>query len=163
VGTFAVQIAKTLGAEVTAVCSTRNQDMARLVGADHVIDYSKEDFTTNGQRYDVILAVNGYHPLLDYRRALNPGGRYIVAGGTFRQIIEVLVAGRLLSRFGAKKLDFMGIAKTDPNDLLTLRDMLEIGQIKSVIDRTYPLNQTVDALRYLMEHHAAGKVIITVA
>ena len=163
VGTFAVQIAKVFGAEVTAVCSTRNLDIARSIGADHVIDYMREDFTKNGQHYDLILAVNGYHPILDYRRALSPEGICISVGGSFTQIFEGMLLGRLLSKFGSKKLDFMGIATTDQRDLGIIRELLETGKVVPVIDRCYPLNEVPEALRYLVEEHAKGKVVITVA
>ena len=162
VGTFAVQIAKSFGAEVTAVCSTRNLDIARSIGADHVIDYTREDFTKNGQRYDLILAVNGYHPILDYRRALSPGGIYISAGGSMTQIVQGMLLGRLLSRIGSKKLDFMGIATTDQKDLVVIRELLEAGKVVPVIDGCYPLSEASEALRYLGQGHAKGKVVITV-
>jgi NADPH:quinone reductase-like Zn-dependent oxidoreductase len=161
VGVFAVQMAKAFGAEVTAVCSTRNLDMVRSIGADHVIDYTKEDFTKNSQRYDVILAVNGYHSIFDYRRALSPDGLYISAGGSLTQVVQALLLGRLLSRFGSKKLDFMGIATTNQKDLMVIRELLEAGKIVPVIDRCYPLSEAPQALRYLMEEHAKGKVVIT--
>lgn len=162
VGNYAVQLAKSYGAEVTAVCSTRNLEVVRSIGADHLIDYTQEDFTRNERRYDVILAVNGYHPILAYRRALTPTGLYISAGGSMSQVLEGMLLGRLLSRFGTRKLDFMGIAKTDQNDLLILRELLEAGKIVSVIDRSYPLTQVADAIRYLIEGHAKGKVIISI-
>ena len=104
VGTFAVQIAKAFGAEVTAVCSTRNVDMVRSIGADHAIDYTQEDFTRNGQRYDLILAANGYHPILDYRRALNPKGMYVVTGGSSAQMFQAVLLGPLISMIGSKKV-----------------------------------------------------------
>jgi NADPH:quinone reductase-like Zn-dependent oxidoreductase len=161
VGTFAVQIAKSFDAEVTAVCSTRNLETAHSIGADHVIDYTKEDFTKNEQRYDLILAVNGYHPILDYRRALSPEGIYISAGGSMAQIIQVMLLGPLLSRIGSKKLFFMGIAKTNQKDLVFIRDLLEAGRIKPVIDRRYQLSEVPEAMRYLVEEHSRGKVVIT--
>ena len=162
VGTFAVQIAKTFGAEVTAVCSTRNLDMARSIGADHVIDYTREDFTKNGQRYDLIMAVNGYHPIIDYRMVLSPTGICVVARGSLSQVLQAMLLGRLLSRVGNKKLDFMGIATTDQKDLVVIRELLEAGKIVPVIDRCYPLSEVPKALRYLVEEHAKGKVVITV-
>ena len=149
VGTFAVQIAKAFGAEVTAVCSTRNLDMVRSIGADHVIDYTKEDFTKNEQRYDLILAVNGYHPILGYRRALSPDGICVVAGGAMSQIIQALLLGPLLSRIGSKKIGFMGIAATSKEDLLFLKELLESGKVVPVIDKSYPLRETAEAIRYL--------------
>jgi len=163
VGTFAVQIAKAFGAEVTAVCSTRNLDMARQIGADHVIDYTKEDFSKNGQRYDLIIAANGYHPILAYRRALNPGGIYVVLGGSIAQILQGILLGPLVSRIGNKKMGFMGIAKVNQKDLLSLQELLEAGKVVPVIDKCYPLSETAEAIRYLVEEHAQGKVVITVA
>lgn len=162
VGTFAVQIAKFFGAEVTAVCSTRNLDMARSIGADYVIDYTQEDFTQNGQRYDLILAVNGYHPLLDYRRALSPTGICVVAGGSLAQVLQALLLGPLVSRFGSKKIGFMGIAASPQKDLLVIKELLEAGKVVPVIDKCYPLSEVPEALRYLVEEHARGKVVITV-
>ncbi len=163
VGMFAVQLAKSFGAEVTAVCSTRNLDMARSIGADHVIDYTQEDFTRNRQCYDLIFAVNGYHSLSDYKRALNPQGIYVCAGGTLPQIFQALLLGSLVSKNGDKKMGNMGIAKVNPEDLVTLGELLEAGKIVPVIDRSYPLSEFAEAMRYLEETHAQGKVIITVA
>jgi len=162
VGTFAVQIAKAFGAEVTAVCSTRNLDMVRSIGADHVIDYTREDFTKNEQRYDLILAVNGYHPILGYRRALSPDGICVVAGGAMSQIIQALLLGPLLSRIGSKKIGFMGIATTSKEDLLFLKELLESGKVVSIIDKSYPLSETPQAIKYVIEEHGRGKVIISV-
>lgn len=162
VGTFAVQIAKAFGAEVTAVCSTRNLDMARSIGADHVIDYTREDFTKNEQRYDLILAVNGYHPILNYRRALSPNGICVVAGGSMSQIFQSMLLGPLVSRIGSKKIGFQGIATTSKEDLLVIKELLEAGKVVTVIDKRYPLRKVAEAIRYLIEEHAQGKVIITV-
>jgi NADPH:quinone reductase-like Zn-dependent oxidoreductase len=162
VGIFAVQIAKAFGAEVTAVCSTRNLGMVRSIGADHVIDYTREDFTKNEQGYDLILAVNGYHPILGYRRALSPSGICVVAGGAMSQIIQALLLGPLLSRFGSKKIGFMGIATTSKEDLLFLKELLESGKVISIIDKSYPLSETAQAIKYIIEEHGRGKVIISV-
>jgi len=161
VGTFAVQLAKSFGAEVTAVCSPRNLDMARSIGADHVIDYTREDFTKNGQRYDLILAVNGYHPILDYRRALCPGGICVVLGGSMVQVLQGLLLGPLVSRIGGRKMGFM-LAHTNQKDLVFMRELLEAGKVVPVIDRCYPLSEVPQALRYLVDEHARGKVVITV-
>ncbi len=162
VGTFAVQIAKAFGAEVTAVCSTRNLEQARALGADHVIDYSKENFTESGQRYDLIFAANGYHPLAAYKRVLKPRGIYVMAGGTSKQIFDAVLFGGLMSeKDGRKMTNFM--AESKPEDLQTLREMSEAGKIVPVIDKRYPLEQTPEALRYLGSGHARGKVIVTVA
>jgi NADPH:quinone reductase-like Zn-dependent oxidoreductase len=162
VGTFAVQLAKSSGAEVTAVCSTRNLELVRSLGADHVIDYTREDFTHSGQTYDLILAVNGYHPLSAYKRALNPGGVYVCAGGTMTQLFEAMLLGPWMSRKGDKKLGSMGIAKVIQEDLVTLAELLEAGKITPVIDRRYPLKEIVEAFRYVEDQHAQGKVVITV-
>ncbi len=160
VGTFAVQIAKALGAEVTAVCSTRNMEQARALGADHVIDYTQEDFTQKGQQYDLIFAANGYHSLSAYKRALTPTGIYVMAGGAPKQMFEALLLGPLMSLGGGRK---MGNVSASPNhqDLLALKKMLETGQVKPVIDKRYPLEDTPEAMRYLGEGHARGKVVIT--
>lgn len=163
VGTFAVQIAKSLGAEVTAVCSTRNLDMARSIGADHVRDYTKEDFTQNGQRYDLILAVNGYHPLSAYQRALNPQGIYVCTGGTLPQIFQAILLGPWMSRKRGKKMGFMGIAKTNQKDLVLMGELLEAGKVVPVIEKCYPLGEVAAAIRYLAAGHARGKVVITLA
>ena len=161
VGTFAVQIAKSFGAEVTAVCSTRNVHTARSIGADHVIDYTREDFTQSGQRYNLILAANAYHSIFDYRRALSQDGIYVMAGGGWAQILQTMLLGPLLSLIGSKKMRFF-IAKINKNDLVLLKDLLEGGKVVPVIDRRYPLSSVAEALRYLEEGHAQGKVVITV-
>ncbi len=163
VGSFAVQLAKSYGAEVTAVCSTRNVDMVRSLGADHVIDYTKEDFTRKRQRYDLIYAVNGYHSLLAYKRALKPQGTYVCAGGTLPQFFQAMLLGPLLSRQGGKKMASMGIAKIKQEDLVYLGELLQAGQIVPVIDRGYPLSEIAEAFRYVEEKHAQGKVTIAVA
>ncbi|MFN3334812.1 MAG: NAD(P)-dependent alcohol dehydrogenase [Caldilinea sp.] len=159
VGTFAVQIAKSFGAEVTAVCSTRNVEQARVLGADHVIDYAKENFTQSGQQYDLIFAANGYHPLSAYKRALAPGGVYVMAGGKTKQIFDVMLWGWWHSRGGDKRLTNV-MAHASTPDLLMLNELVAAGKIKPVIDRRYPLHQTADALRYLGEGHARGKIVI---
>jgi NADPH:quinone reductase-like Zn-dependent oxidoreductase len=163
VGTFAVQLAKSFGAEVTAVCSTRNLDMARSIGADHVIDYTKEDFTRNPQRYDLIFAVNGYHSLSAYQRALSPQGVYVCAGGTMAQFFQAMLLGPLMSRKGGKKLGSMGIAKINQEDLVYVGELLQAGKIVPVIDRSHPLSEIAEAMRYVEDTHAQGKVVITVA
>jgi len=162
VGIFAVQIAKSFGTEVSAVCSTRNLDMALSIGADHVIDYTREDFTKNGQRYDLILAVNGQRSILDYRRALSPNGICVVAGGSLPQVLQAMLLGPLVSRIGSKKIGFQGIATTPKEDLLFLKELLEAGKLVPVIDKSYPLTETAEAIRYLIEEHARGKVVIVV-
>jgi NADPH:quinone reductase-like Zn-dependent oxidoreductase len=161
VGTFAVQIAKALGAEVTAVCSTRNVDTARSIGADHVIDYTQVDFARSGQRYDLILAANAHHSIFDYSHALNQGGIYVAAGGSLVRILQGLLLGPLLSRTGHKKMVFF-IANINQKDLAFLKDLLEAGKVVPIIDRRYPLSDAAGALRYLAEGHAQGKVVLTV-
>jgi NADPH:quinone reductase-like Zn-dependent oxidoreductase len=161
VGTFAVQIAKVFGAEVTAVTSPRNLDQALSLGADHVIDYTQQDFTRNGQQYDLILAANGYHPLSAYRRALAPRGIYVMAGGTPAQIFQAVLLGSRLSESGGRKLVALE-AKTSKEDLLFLSELLEAGKIVPLIDRCYPFEETAEAVRYLGQGHARAKVVITV-
>jgi len=160
VGTFAVQIAKSFGAEVTAVCSTRNLDQARSLGADHVIDYTKEDFTQSGQQYDLILAANGYHSLSAYKRALAPKGIYVMAGGSKAQIFQAMLMGSWMSETGGKKMGGVS-AKRSQKDLVLLKELVEAGKVVPVIDRRYPLSEAAEALRYLGEGHAQGKIVIT--
>lgn len=160
VGTFAVQLAKLLGAEVTAVCSTRNLEQSSQLGANHVIDYTQEDFAQNPQRYDLILGVNGYRPLSDYRRALAPGGRYVMIGGTPAQIFQALLLGPWMSRNGQKMGNMMATIRLQ--DLDYLKKLLEAGQLVPVIDKRYPLTETAHAMRYLGSGHTRGKVILTV-
>jgi NADPH:quinone reductase-like Zn-dependent oxidoreductase len=160
VGTFAVQIAKSFGADVTAVCSTRNLGMARALGADRVIDYTQEDFTQAGRTYDLILGVNGYHPLSAYKRALTPRGIYIGVGGTPAQMFQPLLLGAWMSERAGKKLGGF-TAKSNQRDLITLKQLVEAGKVAPVVDRRYPLSDVPEALRYLGTGHARGKVIIT--
>jgi len=162
VGTFAVQLAKSFGAEVTAVCSTRNLDMVRSIGADRVIDYTREDFTKKRECYDLIFAVNGYHSLSAYKRVLNPHGIYVCAGGTLPQFFQAMLLGSLMSEKGGKKMSSMGIAKVNQEDLTHLGELLKDGKIAPVIDRNYPLDEIVQAMRYVEDKHAQGKVVITV-
>jgi NADPH:quinone reductase-like Zn-dependent oxidoreductase len=161
VGSFAVQLAKYYGAEVTAVCSTRNLAKATSIGADYVIDYTQEDFTQNGQRYDLILAANGYHPISDYKRALSPNGIYVMTGGSMAQMTEAMFQGPWISMTGSQKMGNMNL-KPNKNDLVFMKELIEAGKVKPVIDRCYPLNEVPEALRYLDEGHAQGKVVITV-
>jgi NADPH:quinone reductase-like Zn-dependent oxidoreductase len=161
VGTFAVQIAKSFGAEVTAVCSTRNVDTARSIGADHVIDYTREDFTRSGQRYDLILGANAHHSIFDYRRALSPDGIYVVVGGGLARIFQAMLLAPLLSLIASKKTCFF-IANTNQKDLVFLKELLETGKVVPVIDRRYPLSAAAEALRYLEERHAQGKIVLTI-
>lgn len=163
VGTFAVQIAKSFGAKVTAVCSTKNLDLARSLGADHVIDYTKEDFAQNGAQYDVILAANGDRSISDYRRALSPTGIYVQTGGSMTQMTQAMLQGPWISKTGRKKMGNMGVAKPNQKDLVTLKNLVEAGKIVPVIDRCYRLSEVAQAMRYLEQGHARGKVVITVA
>jgi len=159
IGTFAVQIARNFGAEVTGVCSTRNVDLVRSLGADHVIDYSKEDFTKNGQQYDLILATAGYRSIFDYKRALSPRGIYVATGGAMAQIFQGILLGPFLSTGGKK----MGSMLVEPNkDLDFMRELIEAGRVKPVIDRCYPFQEAAEAFRYYGEGHARGKVVIMV-
>ena len=161
VGTFAVQIAKAFGAEVTAVCSTRNLEMVRSIGADHVIDYTKEDFTRKGQRYDLILAANGYHPISDYLRVLNPEGSFVVAGGSMLQLIQAALLGRQTSKTGNRTTYVVTLVQSQ-RDLILMKELLESGKVVPVIDGCYPLSKTPDALWYFEKEHAKGKIVITV-
>ncbi len=163
VGTFAVQIARSFGAEVTAVCSSRNLDMARSIGADHVIDYAKEDFSQTGQRYDLIFAVNGNHPLSAYRRVLSPQGSYVCAGGVMSQIFQAMLLGPLMSRKNGKKMGFMGITKYNQKDLAYIKELLESGKVVPVIEKSYLLNDVPSAMRYVAAGHARGKVVIQIS
>jgi NADPH:quinone reductase-like Zn-dependent oxidoreductase len=160
VGTFAVQIAKSYGAEVTAVCGTRNIDMVRSIGADHVIDYTQEDFTKNGLHYDLILALAGYHPISDYKRALSTEGIYVCAGGTMAQYFQALLLGPLISIKGNKKL---GSVFGNPNqkDFDLLIGWVEEGKVVPVIDKRYSLEEVPEALRYYGGGQAHGKIVIT--
>ena len=164
VGTFAVQIAKSFGAEVTGVCSTRNLDMVRWIGADHVVDYTQEDFTKNEQTYDLIYCAVGNRSAADYKRALNPKGICVVAGFTTmsKMLFQVLFLGAWVSMTGSKKIGGMGTVIPNKEDLVFMKELLETGKVVPVIDRCYPLSETAEAIRYLEEGHAQGKVAITV-
>jgi NADPH:quinone reductase-like Zn-dependent oxidoreductase len=162
VGTFAVQIAKSFGTEVTGVCSTRNLEMVRSIGADHVIDYTQEDFTQNGQQYDLIYDAVGNRSVSDYRQALSPQGTCVIAGfTTLSRLFQHVVLGAWVSMTGSKKIGLMGTAQSNKEDLLFIKSLLEDGKVVPVIDRRYPLSETAVAIRYLEKGHARGKVIIT--
>lgn len=161
VGTFAVQLAKHFGAEVTAVCGARNLEQARALGADRVIDYAKESFARGQERYDLILGVNGDVPLAVYRRALAPGGIYVMTGGSDRQIFQALFLGPWMSG-GGRKMGAL-VARANRDDLLLIKGLIEAGRVRPVIDRRFPLAQVADAIRYLETGHARGKVVIQVA
>lgn len=160
VGTFAVQLAKYFGATVTAVCSSKNVEQTSSLGADYVIDYTKEDFTKNNQHYDLILAINGNRPLSAYKSILKPNGKYVMVGGGLLQIFKSILFGWLMS-LGSKKMYFLA-AKSNQKDLEFIVRLAEYGKIKPVIDRRYSLDKTPDAMRYLNEGHARGKVVINV-
>ena len=168
VGTFAVQIAKSWGAEVTGVCSTRNLDLVRSLGADHVIDYTKEDFTKGEQRYDVILDNVGTQPLSGFKHALVPNGICVMIGGGGPNDGGLIgpmarpIKALFLSPFMTQKMGMM-MAELNKKDLNVLGDLMQSGKVKPVIDRTYPLSQIADAIRYLEQGHARGKVVITIA
>jgi NADPH:quinone reductase-like Zn-dependent oxidoreductase len=161
VGTFAVQIAKAFGADVTAVCSTKNLNLARSIGADQVIDYTQEDFTNGGKRYDLIFAANGYHPLSAYKRALSPTGTYVASGGSLAQIMQAMLLGSWMSRTGGQKIAALTYMPNQ-KDLVVMKGLLEAGKVVPVIDRRYPLSEAAEALRYLGDGHARGKVVIAV-
>jgi len=159
-GTFAVQIAKSFGAEVTGVDSTSKLDMLRSIGADHVIDYTQEDFTQNGQRYDRIVDMAAHHSTFDYERALSPKGIYGVIGGSTPRILQTVFLGSWISLIGSKK---MGLVLHKPNkDLAFMIELFEAGKVIPVIDRRCPLSEVPEALQYFGEGHARGKVVITV-
>jgi NADPH:quinone reductase-like Zn-dependent oxidoreductase len=162
VGTFAIQIAKAFGAEVTAVTNTENVDLARKIGADYVIDYTKEDFTKNGQQYDLICDIAATHSFSDYKRAMNPNGTTVIIGWKDKIIARLLYFAMLrpiLGR-GDKKFKFF-IAKSDAKDFAFLANLIETGKVVPVIDKSFPLAQTADAIRYFAETHPRGKVVIT--
>jgi NADPH:quinone reductase-like Zn-dependent oxidoreductase len=165
VGTFAVQIAKAYGAEVTGVCSTHNLEMVRAIGADHVIDYTREDFTRGAQRYDLIVDTVGNHSLLALRRVLTPAGIYVGVGGPssghWIQPMDRWLYERMVAAFVSQKL-VMFLAELNPPDLAALADLMRAGKVKPVIDRRYPLDEAADAMRYLEKGHARGKIILSV-
>ncbi len=165
VGTFAVQIAKHFGAEVTGVCSTRNVELTRSIGADHVIDYTQQDFTTGEQKYDLILDCYANHSLTDVRRVLQPKGCYVVVGGPDAGLIAIL-SGILkllvVAPFISQKVG-MFMAKRSKGDLNIIAELMQSGKVTPVIDRSYELSQVAEAVRYLEAGHARGKVVITVA
>ncbi len=161
VGSFAVQIANALGAEVTGVCSRGKMDMVRSLGADHVIDYEKEDFTKTGQQYDLILGVGGYYPLADYKRALKPNGIYVMTGGETKQMFETMFLGSFMSMTSSKKITNF-IQKISKQDLLFLKELLEQGKVSPVIDKSYPLADVPKAITYLESGKAKGKLVIKI-
>lgn len=166
VGMYAVQLAKVFGAEVTAVCGAKNTEMARSLGADHVIDYTRENFTKNGQRYDLILGVNGYHSIFAYRRALRrKGGTYVMVGATnarlLRSMFQIGLLGKVMSRRGGRAYKNF-LAKPKQEDLTFVSELVVAGKVTPVIDSCYPLRETPEAMRYFEQIHPRGKVVITI-
>jgi NADPH:quinone reductase-like Zn-dependent oxidoreductase len=167
VGTFTVQIGKSFGAEVTGVCSTKNVDLVLSLGANQVVDYTKEDFTESGQRYDLILDCVANHSLAAFRRLLNPRGSYVMVGAAdgggrwMTSVLSRLIKASVFSRFAGQKLAMIG-AKIIREDLTTLGELIDTGKIKPVIDRHYSLKEIPEAIRHLETGHARGKVVITV-
>lgn len=160
VGTYAVQLAKYFGAEVTAVCSARNAEQTKMLGADIIVDYTKQDFTKGNQRYDLIIAVNGNYPLSAYKQLLNKNGIYVMVGGAMTQIIKSLLLGRLMS-FGSKKMLTLS-AKSNQKDMEMIVKMAADGKIRPVIESRYPLDKAAEAMKYVSNGHARGKVVINV-
>ena len=162
VGPFAVQIAKAFGAEVTGVCSPGKMDLVRSIGADHVIDYTREDVTRGDLRYDWIVDVVGNRSILEWRRVLTPGGVYVTAGGPTARIFEALLLGPLMRLIGNRKMGLLWWKPFKQEDVALLSRLIETGRIRPVIDRTFPLHEVPQALRYLQERRAAGKIVVTV-
>ena len=163
VGTFAVQIARSYGAEVTGVCSTRNVDMVRSIGADHVIDYTKEDFTRNGEKYDLIYDAVGNRSAFDYARALSSGGMCVITGfSSLLRLAGNVVLGAMISRAGSKQIGFQGLATTPKTDLVVIKELLAEGKVLPVIGKRFPLKEAPEAIRYLEAGHPGGKVVVTV-
>ena len=160
IGTFAVQLAKSFETEVTGVCSTRNLEMVHSLGADHVIDYTKEDFTKKGQQYDLVLATAGYRSIFDYKRALAPGGYYVATGGEMAQIFQPMLLGTLVSSDGRKMTNLA--MKPDKEDLTYIKELIEASKVTPVIDKSYPLSELPEAFRYYAEGRSRGKVVVTV-
>lgn len=157
VGSFAVQIARSFETEVTGVCRTTKMDFVHSLGAHHVIDYTREDVTRNGRQYDLIFDIAAYRPTSNYKRILGPHGIYVMAGGSIARIFRLMVR----SKIGVKNMGIM-VANVNQKDLLSLKEMLEAGTLRSMIDKRFPLSETAEALRYLEEGHARGKIVITV-
>lgn len=161
VGTFALQIAKLYGAEVTCVDSKGKLDTLKSIGADHVIDYNKEDFTKKGQCYDLILDVVGNRSIFDYKRVLNPNGTYVMIGGSMFLILQLLLLGPIINRTESKKMDIL-VHKPNKQDQCLLKELFVAGKILPVIDKQYSLSQVPEAIRYLGEGYAKGKVVVCV-
>ena len=162
VGSFAVQIAKALGAEVTAVCSTHKVEMMKTLGADQIVDYTQTDITTNGQQYDLILDAAAYRSVFDYRSILKPDGTYVLIGGSISRLFQVLLFGSVISIIMGRKLKCL-MAKPNRSDLIILKDMIEAGKVVPFIDRTYSLSEIPEAIRQLEQRHVRGKVAISIS
>lgn len=160
VGTFAVQIAKSFGVEVTGVCSTRNLEILHSIGADHIIDYTKEDFTKNEESYDLILGVNGSNSISAYKRVLKPNGNFVHVGGSESQLFQTLVLGPFISMTGSKKISNL-LQRANQKDLNCVKELLDTGKVKPIIDKRYKLSEITEAFKYFQEGHAQGKVVIT--
>jgi NADPH:quinone reductase-like Zn-dependent oxidoreductase len=161
VGTYAIQIAKAFGAVVTAVCSTHNVEQARALGAERVFDYKKEDITRDNGRFDLILDCAAFRPVSEYKRILNPGGNYVLVGGSTGNAMKLMFMGSLISLGGKRKFSSM-MAKPNAKDLGFIKDLIGNGSVKPVIDRVYPLHELPEAFRYLEEGHAKGKIVISI-
>ena len=161
-GTFAVQIAKFFGAEVTGVDSTSKLDMVRSIGADHVIDYTQEDFTKSGQRYDLILDAVAYRSIFDYKRALSPKGIFLAVGGSMAAVFKIVILGPLITMFKSKKIGIVVWKQNKKEDYNFLIELFEAGKVVPVIDRRYPLSDVAKAIRYLEEGKVQGKIVINV-
>jgi NADPH:quinone reductase-like Zn-dependent oxidoreductase len=160
VGTFTVQLAKMFGAEVTAVCSTRNLELVRSIGADHVVDYTTEDVTLGAPRFDLVFDIVGTHPLRHYRRVMNRGATYVMVGSVADRFIRPIVYGKLLSLLSGRRFTSF-VAKASADDLADLAERIDAGGVASVIDRTYPMADAPDAVRFLESKHVAGKLVMT--
>jgi NADPH:quinone reductase-like Zn-dependent oxidoreductase len=161
-GVFAIQLAKQAGAEVTAVDNAEKLDLMRSMGADHVIDYTKDDFTKNGKQYDLILDLIAQRSVFAYQRALKANGTYFLAGGNVRTMFQILLIGPFIKRFTSKAIRIL-MVETDSKDLVHITQLIEARTIKLVIDKTFPISKTAEALRYLGEGHAKGKIVIKVS
>lgn len=161
VGTFAIQIAKSLGADVTAVCSTQNIQTAKNLGADYVLDYKKGEFEKATTRYDVILGVNGHQPLSIYNRALSTNGVFVHVGGSEAQMFQAMFQGPWISMRAGKKFSTF-LQKANQSDLHNVKELIEAGHVKPVIDRCYKLNETTEAFNYFAEGHARGKIVLSI-
>ena len=157
---FAVQIAKSFGAEVTGVCSTRNVEIVRSIGADHIIDYKKECLTQHEERYDVVLGVNGSNSISAYKRVLKSNGHFVHVGGSESQLYQTLFLGPFISMTGSKKMSSL-LQRANQKDLNDIKALLEIGKVKPIIDKRFKLSEITEAFNYFQEGHAQGKVVIT--